>query len=510
VFEGIRKMSSPRRGSLRVVLSAAWALICLACAAPGGWRGGVDRNAIDRVLDAAPMDQVHFGVYARDARSGRVLYSRNAHRKFVPASNQKILATAAAIYLLGPDYRFETALWATGPVEDGVLDGDLVLVGTGDPTLSRRYWDSGEAAMEALADSLLRAGIHQVRGALVADVSAWDSTTVGPTWEVEDLRSSYAATGGAFALEQGELVLVITGGGSPGEEADVSWSPRGDSDYVTPRVVTWPADSTTRARASYLPESRRLLVQGRIAVGVVDTVSVALRDPVRQAVATLSRVLAENEIEVEGGATVAWETGALLGTDCRSGAVRRCPAAAPVAVLASPPMSEIIAGILEPSQNWMTEQLVRTLGAELGEEGSWSAGTEVVTRFLVEDVGVDSLDVAPRDGSGLSAYNLVTPRALVRILEHMASGPHAAIYRSAMAEPGEEGSTLSRRLEGLEGRVFAKTGTISNVNSLSGYLVREDGREVVFSVLSNGSGLPSSRVRAAIDDVVRILAGQSP
>jgi D-alanyl-D-alanine carboxypeptidase/D-alanyl-D-alanine-endopeptidase (penicillin-binding protein 4) len=456
------------------------------------------------------VDQVHFGVYARDAHTGRVLYARNAHRKFVPASNQKILVTATALSLLGPDYRYETALWAAGPVEDGILDGDLVLVGTGDPTLSRRYWDSGEAAMEALADSLLRAGIEQVRGALVADVSAWDSTTVGPTWEVEDLRSAYAATGGAFALEQGELVLVVAGGRSPGEEADVSWSPRSDPSYVTPRVVTWPADSTTRVRASYLPESRRLLVHGRVAVRAVDTVSVALRDPVRQAVATLFRVMAHKGIEVEGGATVAWEPGALLGRDCRSGAIRHCPAAAPVAVLTSPPLSEIIAGILEPSQNWMTEQLVRTLGAELGEEGSWSAGTEVVTRFLVEEAGVDSLDVAPRDGSGLSAHNLVTPRALVRILEHMASGPHAAIYRAAMAEPGEEGSTLARRLQGLEGRVFAKTGTISNVNSLSGYLVGEDGRQIVFSVLSNGSGLPSSRVRAAIDSVVRILAGQSP
>jgi D-alanyl-D-alanine carboxypeptidase/D-alanyl-D-alanine-endopeptidase (penicillin-binding protein 4) len=88
----------------------------------------------------------------------------------------------------------------------------------------------------------------------------------------------------------------------------------------------------------------------------------------------------------------------------------------------------------------------------------------------------------------------------------MAAGPHADVYRRALAEPGEEGSTLSRRLEGFEGRVFAKTGTISNVNSLSGYLVGDDGREVVFSILSNGSGLSSSRVRAAIDDVVRVLA----
>ena len=491
----------------RYALVGIWALLTTGCAGSAGVSSGSYRDAVDKILDAPPVDQVHFGVFAQDARTGQVLYSRNAHRKFVPASNQKILGTATALSLLGPEYRYQTALWATGPVEEGVLDGDLVLVGSGDPTLSRRYWESGDAAMAALADSLRAAGVHHVRGALVADVSAWDSTTVGPTWEVEDLRFAYGATGGAFALEQGELVLVLRGADAPGETAQVQWSPSGAPAYVTPRIVTWPADSSSRVRASYFPESRRLVVEGRVGAGAVDTVSVALRDPVRQATATLARVLEEKGVVVEGGSTVAWTPGALLGQGCRSGEIRSCAAAAPLAALASPPLTDIIAGILEPSQNWMTEQLVRTLGAELGEEGSWSEGVDVITRFLVDEVGVDSLDVAPRDGSGLSAYNLVTPRALVRVLQHMAAGPYAEAYRSAMAEPGEEGSTLARRLEGYEGRVFAKTGTISNVNSLSGYLVGRDGREIIFSILSNGSGLPSSRVRRAIDNVITVLAG---
>jgi D-alanyl-D-alanine carboxypeptidase/D-alanyl-D-alanine-endopeptidase (penicillin-binding protein 4) len=167
---------------------------------------------------------------------------------------------------------------------------------------------------------------------------------------------------------------------------------------------------------------------------------------------------------------------------------------------------ELVAGILGPSQNWITEQLIRTLGAERGEKGSWSEGVDVIRTFLTEQVEVDSLDIALRDGSGLSAHNLVTPRALVRILQYMWRGANAATYRAALAEPGEEDSTLERRLLDLEERLFAKTGTISNVNSLSGYLVRDNGSEVIFSILSNGSGLPASRVRAAIDGVVRALA----
>ena len=166
----------------------------------------------------------------------------------------------------------------------------------------------------------------------------------------------------------------------------------------------------------------------------------------------------------------------------------------------------LLFGILEPSQNWITEQTVRALGHELGEGGSWPAGLAVIQDFLVHTVGVDSLDVAPRDGSGLSAYNLVTPRALVRVLQHMRARTDGDAYRAAMAEPGEEESTLAERLEGLEGRVFAKTGSISNVNSLSGYLVRDNGQEVIFSILTNASGLPASQVRQAIDEIVRGLA----
>jgi D-alanyl-D-alanine carboxypeptidase/D-alanyl-D-alanine-endopeptidase (penicillin-binding protein 4) len=177
-----------------------------------------------------------------------------------------------------------------------------------------------------------------------------------------------------------------------------------------------------------------------------------------------------------------------------------------VATLESPPLSELVAGVLGPSQNWIAEQLTLALGAELGERGSWDAGLEVIRRFLTEEVGVDSLDVAPRDGSGLSAYNLVTPRALVRVLQYMDAREDADAYRTAMAEPGELDSTLEDRLLELRGRVFAKTGTISNVNSLSGYLVRSDGRRVIFSILSNGSGLSATRMRETIDDVARVLA----
>jgi D-alanyl-D-alanine carboxypeptidase/D-alanyl-D-alanine-endopeptidase (penicillin-binding protein 4) len=256
----------------------------------------------------------------------------------------------------------------------------------------------------------------------------------------------------------------------------------------------------------YLPETRQLVLEGRVPLGVTDTVSIAQRDPVRQAVAALARAVEGRHIITEAGTKVRWSPGEPAGHDCASGPVAECPGARFIAAVASPPLSELVAGVLGPSQNWIAEQLTLAMGARLGEGGGWTEGVAVVERFLVEEVGLDSLDVSARDGSGLSAYNLVTPRALVRVLRYMDAREDAAAYTAAMAEPGEVDSTLEERLLDLRGRVFAKTGSISNVNSLSGYLVGNDGRRVIFAILSNGSALPAETMRATIDDVVRGLA----
>ena len=186
---------------LSVVLAVS---VQVGCAPVGGVSAGnIDGEAIDETLDSPPFDQVHFGVLAIDTRTGRTLFSRNAHRKFIPASNQKILVTATALSLLGPDYRYRTEVWATGSTLGSLLDGDLVVIASGDPSLSDRYWDSGKAALAAIADTLRRRGLARVAGSVFVDVSAWDSATVGPTWEVADLRGRSGATGGGVRDRRG-------------------------------------------------------------------------------------------------------------------------------------------------------------------------------------------------------------------------------------------------------------------------------------------------------------------
>jgi D-alanyl-D-alanine carboxypeptidase/D-alanyl-D-alanine-endopeptidase (penicillin-binding protein 4) len=463
---------------------------------------------IDQVIDSPPLDQVQWGVLAVDPGTGRVLYERQADIKLIPASNMKLPVTAAALQRWGQGHRFETALLAAGPIDPrrGVLEGDLVLLPSGDPTLSERFWP-GTDPLRAFSDSLRAAGVREVAGSLVVDASGWDSTTTVGSWMVEDLPG--IATGGAFVLAEGRTTVRIEAT-QAGQPASVAWSPFGEDDFVVARIQTGPIASamgalagpgTSQVRSSYLPESRQMLLEGT-ALGAVATMTIGTRDPVRQAAAALARSLDADGITVRGGWRVAWNAGEPVSV-CSTGAWSDC--SAPVlARLSSPPLSEIVEVTLRTSHNWMAEQLVRALGSDT--TAGWPTGLAAMRGYLVESVGADTLDFRLRDGSGLSAQNLLTPRTLVRLLDQASRTPWGATFRAALAEPGERGGTLENRLAGLEGRVFAKTGTLTNVAALSGYLVDAGGSTILFSIMTNGSGLPGSLVQAGIDQVVRILA----
>lgn len=457
-----------------------------------------------RLLAALPGAQVGFVVV--DPATGERLRSHNPALHFVPASNQKLLTTAAALEALGPEYRFRTALWTSAPVRDGTLDGDLVVRPSGDPTMSVRFHpDSGSAApLTRLARQVRDAGIRRVLGRLVVDATGWDSTTVAATWMSGDLEYGYAAQGGAFTVDEG-VFRVVVDGEADGSEAGVEVLPRRRRARVRGRPLVVGSGDSARIRLDPLPNGGWRLHGTQQALDV-DTLTRSTGEPVPEAARALAEALGDAGVRVEGGLQVAWP-GDRRWRRCPEADPTRCPGAREVAEIRSPPLIEVAAAILEPSQNWIAEQVVRVLGSR-SDDGrpSWADGLDEAEGVLIRAFGVDSTDVEMRDGSGLSAYNLVTPRAVAGILTGIHGRSWAAAYRDALAEPGEVESTLEERLQELEGRLFAKTGTITHVNALSGYLITAQGRELVFSLLTNVSGRESWRVRRAMDAWVLELA----
>jgi D-alanyl-D-alanine carboxypeptidase/D-alanyl-D-alanine-endopeptidase (penicillin-binding protein 4) len=455
------------------------------------------RERIEAVLARPSLSRADWGIEVRDAASGRLLYARNADRLFIPASNLKLLVTTTAANYLPVDYRYRTTLYGTGPVRGGALEGDLVLYGRGDPLISDRYGRNRTAVWEELADSLRARGITRVTGQVVADDSHFEATHLRPDWEAYDLRWWYAAPVGALGFNDNSVEVHIQPG-EVGQRALVSWQPKSEYVEVENRTVTVGA----RSRSTFDLERagpRRIRAVGQMPSSAgADVEFFAVENGAEYAGVTFRETLERKGIAIGRPAV----------------RVVSSPAASPAAgatVLAehwSDPLPRVIAPILLSSQNWIAETLLKTVGREVRGEGSWDAGIEVEREFLTRQVGIDSADIQLRDGSGLSAGNLVTPRALVQLLSYVHRTPRMRVVRDNLPVSGREGS-LKARFSDLPGRVAAKTGYIGNVDSLSGFVTMDDGRTAVFSIIANKSGQPSSRMKAAIDDVVRAVAASS-
>ena len=495
------------RPSARAILGLCWA--SAACASAPGVPSPVPPRDPLVTLETAPLAGAQWSVLAVDITTGDTLLAHAPAQRMIPGSTIKLLTAVAALDLLGPEFRWETGLWTTMPEDspvtsDTVVTGDLVLTASGDPTWSARFAGSVAAPVERVAIAL--ESIRRVTGSLVVDVSSWDSMSVRPSWMVEDLAQPAGASGGALALMEGQTHVEVRAGVAPGDPVSVRWWPLGVDDFVRPRLVT-ASSGAQEVKATWLPESRKLELTGVVPVGTVDTLAFATRDPVHEAAAALHRAIIEHGIAVDTGWRVAWDAGEPLGGGCMSGSVPMCTASRRVTTLTSPPLADVVEAMLGPSQNWIAEQIIRTVGHAHTNKAGWTEGLAAVRSHIVDLSSIDSMDVRIADGSGLSVQNLVTARALVGVLTHARSRPWRGAFRAALAEPGEEGTTLETRLAGLEGRLFAKTGTLTNVGALAGYLVDQAEREIAFAILANGSNLPGSTVRSAIDGIVRVLAG---
>jgi serine-type D-Ala-D-Ala carboxypeptidase/endopeptidase (penicillin-binding protein 4) len=455
---------------------------------------------VDSILETPPLHRTHWGIFVHDPSAGTTLVEHAAERHFIPASNTKIVVAAVALGELGPMYRYETRLLAAPGPEDSIASG-LLLVASGDPTLSSRFGDGDFAALDSLAAGAYAAGIRHVAGDLVVDASRFDGERVRGVWEVGDLPFAYAPPTGAFAVAEGTFALVRRPGAAVGAPAIVEVIGGSGLQPVHALVTTDTAGAPTRWEVDYLERRDTVHITGRIALGdAPDTVRLAVADPNAVAARALADALRRNGVTVGGLTRIVADSAEAAALRARAASHRI------VAIRRSPPLSDIVAGILQPSQNWIAEQVLKTLGAERRGRGSWEAGLDVERDYLMRAVGLDSLEFSLRDASGLSAQNLLSPRAIVRILEHARMAAWGGDFRRALAAPGLSGSTLSNRLEGLEGRVQAKTGTISNVATLSGFVTTDSGRELTFSIMTNGTGLPSGIVRRAIDRIIMELA----
>lgn len=424
------------------------------------------------------------GNLASKINKDHILYSHDAQRYFTPASTMKLLTTATALRQLGSEFRIRTSVY-----ENGV--GWLRVVGRGDPSLT-------DAQLRELAQQLKRQGVRNV-GQLVVDDGYFQGDAINLSWEWEDIQSDYGASVNSLILNQNAVELTLLPQ-KLGQPLQVSWADaiaqkqwQVENDSVTAEAGTPPSVTVTGVLGQPI-----LRIKGQMAVDAEPkSFGLAILDPAEYFLQHFRSVLEAEGIKVSKASVVA-----NVGTK----------GARELAAVESPPLSVLLVETNQQSNNLYAEALLRSLQAlALAQQGA-SANTDSTQIGLnqvistLTDLGVDPKSYVLADGSGVSRHNLVSPEAIAQTLKLMAQTPQAAVYRASLPTAGVSG-TLERRFlnTAAQGHLQAKTGTMSGVSALSGYLDVPGYQPLVFSIMVNQSDQSAANLREAIDEIILLL-----
>ena len=495
-------------------------------------------HAIDALVDSSPIAaNANIGIHVVDLKTGKPLYARNETRLFLPASNMKLFTTALALLKLGPAYRFETRL-----IQEP--SGDLVLVGSGDPSMSGRPYPYSPAgapapplhAIEELADEAIANGLTSVHGDIVGDDRLYPWSPYPPSWTQSDPLGESGAPVSALSVADNFITVNFAPGAKPGDLATLSLSPPLEYFAIDNRILTVAGAGEAHIGVTRAPGTRQLLFDGTIPAGAAKVyANVTMDDPALYAACALYDALARRGVMLAGRPVARHRAAgdAYTPPEARPGQARPARPAQPagtsvapaepalsqegsvvgagsseatiLATRFSPPAAELIQTTNKVSENLHAELLLREAGRIERGAGTREAGLAALNAFLIQ-IGAASTDSRIDDGSGLSRNTLVTPQLVTRLLGFMyGSSLHEAWI--AMLPVGGEDGTLARRLRGAAyaRAIHAKTGTLNRAIALSGYAESKTRGWLAFSILVNDFAAPQSEIQAWVDKIALAL-----
>ena len=451
-------------------------------------QGATLQQFVDSLATAPQFLSAHWGILIVAAERADTLASVNADKLFLPASNQKLVTGAVALTKLGADFQWKTTFTRTGPVTNGVLRGDLVISGSGDPSVSVAMRGDPLTAFTPLIDALRNGGVTRISGRVRAnDAPAFPGSPLGFGWDWDDLDADYGAGVTELIFNDAFTKVVVRGCRAAGKAACVSTSPLTSFPVIRSTVTIRPASTGLRTLEWWRDSAivPGITVRGSIAAGDSTSFTVSQPDGRAMYVAAVTQALAQAGIRVQKA------TLQQAGNDT-------------VAVLSSLPLRQVLSAMQKRSQNQIAEVLYRTLAWHETGVGTPDSARAVIERQL-SAWGVRTDARAVRDGSGLSRHDFITPRALVQILDAMRRQSDFGVFRDALPTGGVDGTLVNRLRSIPPGRVFAKTGTIDKARSISGYVTTADGELLIFSILANNFSVPNRVVDQTADAIVERL-----
>lgn len=445
------------------------------------------RDRIEDVLASDEAQSGFWGIYIQDLRTGDVLFEHNAQKPMIPASNQKLLTTAAALDALGSTYRFETTLYFDGTIDGSVLKGDLILRGSGDPTFGTTELRVGPDPLREWAEQLAAMGVTRIEGRLIGDDDAFDDRAYAEGWDIDYLTSQSSRAMGVSAgglAYRDNVVPVQIRSTSVGQRADVRSLPDGYLD------VNNQTSTSSRRRGFTTTMDRHLgaeaiTIRGSVPRAYRGRIEIPVSDPTAFTLYSFEHHLREAGIETAARRVDVDE----LDTRLRYDGIM------PLFVHVSPPLTEIAALVNKESNNFYAEQLFRSLTSR----GSADASERRI-KSLLSRTRANTDAVSIRDGSGLSRKDFITAEAMGRLLAYMYQHDEREAFMASLARGGEAKTTLQYRLRDVP--VRAKTGSLQYVRTLSGYATTPDGRPVAFALFANNYTAPAYRIMRTIDQIV--------
>jgi serine-type D-Ala-D-Ala carboxypeptidase/endopeptidase (penicillin-binding protein 4) len=453
--------------------------------------------AIDSLIGDPMFRNAQWGILIVDPDSGDTLYSHNAGKLFLPASNMKIITSTVALAQLGPDYRFRTTFAARRRPVHGVIQGDLVVIGRGDPTISDHMAQDAMLPIRAMADSLAAHGIHRVTGHLVPGGDAFSDASVGYGWDWDDLTEPFGAGVDELFFNEGFTTITVHGGDRPGAPVRLTTIPATSYPLLRnhTRTIRVTGDGPPPAvTVTYDSIGGALIVDGTVAAGDSVSVPIAYHNQRAAYLSALADAMTARGIRLRPGPT-------------RPAAVDSGPWLDTLFTVESPPLRDILPPLLKPSQNQIAEVLLKTVGLERTGVGRADSGARVVERTLL-GWGAEPDQFVIRDGSGLSRHDYLSPETIVRTLIAIRRDTAFQAFYGALPVAGVDG-TIAERMRGTvaAGNVRAKTGFVDRARSLSGYVSTADGVPLVFSFLCNNWTTSVHEVERVQDEIAVRLAG---
>lgn len=432
-------------------------------------------------------DDAFWGIAIYDVDADKMLYGRNAERAFLPASNQKLLTSATALDILGSTHRYETVLHYNGSANGGVMKGDLIIEGSGDPTFGSLEVQGDDPLME-WAERLAKMGVERIEGRLIGDDDAIDDDPYPEGWSVNYIttqKGRHMGNPSGGLVYRDNVVPVSVDATQPGSPPTVEIEPK-NAVSIDNRATT-----SSRWRGNTLQVNRtfstnELVLTGSVARTYNGTIAVPVSNPTSFVLQSFDRRLQEAGIETD-----------LTYVDVDD--LQEPPdRGSPLFVEYSRPLSDIVTVMNKESNNFYAEQVFRSFGW-----GGSVTGAARRTKSFLQRANIDTRKLQISDGSGLSRKDLLTPKAMVQLLAFMSTHEERDAFIGSLPRGGERRTTLDYRLHNTN--VRAKTGSLQFVRALSGYTERPNGNRVAFALFANNYTSPSYEIARTIDEIVRAV-----